>query len=120
MIEADITLQTEQVSGHFYCEGFTGIPVDKPCWIVVSCCSNPALQTQLQTLRQELIWQILSLAPDIRKVGPIHGCPRLIDSPSRSCQVPSYSPQARKILVLIGNDQHPILETNLALDWLAS
>jgi len=118
MVQADITLQTEQVSGRFYCEGFAGIPVDQPCWIVLSCCSNPALQTQLQTLRQELIWQILSLAPESRKVAPIQGCPRLIDSPTRSCQLPRYSPQARKILVLVGDDQYPILETNLALDWL--
>jgi len=66
------------------------------------------------------MWQILSLAPQIRKVAPIQGCPRLIDSPTTTCQLPRHSPQARKILVLVGNDQYPILDTGLALNWLGA
>jgi hypothetical protein len=117
--QAEITLQTERADGKFSCEGFSNFPAAQPCWIVLSACGETRLQATVQQLRQELVRELLAIAPGIRRTPPVSSCPRVIDSPSRSCKVSQTYPQARKLLVLLGDSRSRISVTPLVQDWLA-
>ncbi len=117
--QAQITLQTERADGRFDCEGFSNIPAPQPCWIVLSACGVTRLQPAVQQLRQELVRELLVTVPAIRRTPPAAGCPRVIDSPSRSCNISLTYPQSRKLLVLLGDSSSSISVTPLVQDWLA-
>lgn len=118
--QADITLHTERVDGAFDCEGFTGLPSTWPCWIVLSACGNTGLEWLVRRLREEIVRELLLMAPAVRKVPPVKGCPRVIPSPTRNCMVSTTYPQARKLLVLVGDSSARLAVTPLVSDWLSS
>jgi len=96
--ETQLILQSETASGGTSRVGFTGLPLVHPVFIVIAHSGSADSLASAETLRQEVERELLAFDSGVRRVEL---------SPERSSGL-GLKPSWRKLLVLVGDETHPI------------
>ena len=106
--EAQLILQSETASGGMDCAGFSGLPLVHPVFIAIAHSGSADALASAETLRQELEREIQALDPGVRSV-------QLSPGPNGGEFDPK--PSWRKLLVLVGDEKHPIASRTSFETW---
>ncbi|MBX3177646.1 MAG: toll/interleukin-1 receptor domain-containing protein [Candidatus Hydrogenedentes bacterium] len=109
-----IVLQTEKSDGSFKCEGFSGIPVIHPCYIVLATDGTPRALRNALKLR-DFIWEELQyLDPSVS--SPYVPCGGAIPNPEK-CHAHATD-RCKKLLVLIGDGSATLPSASRFDHWM--
>jgi hypothetical protein len=109
-----LILQTVSANSDIRCEGFSGIPIVNPCFIMLVPISANS-QNDVDALHQELVSSIMNLGPNVQQL-PVP-CSGYANS-MWMCHAHRVS-ECQKLLVLVGDDK-TICSSNPDLDqWAA-
>jgi hypothetical protein len=109
-----VIIQTEQEDGSFRCEGFTGVPIVNPCFIVLKVVGSDDSFSYVKQLREELVNIILgeSDISTTRNQTPCRGI--ILDF--LSCHAHSVS-LCNKLLVLVGDMTSGSISDEAIEEW---
>lgn len=112
--DIQIVLQTEADTGRFSCEGFSGIPIINPLFVVIATNGMPLPRSWAERLRQNLISSIQSLGGSA--VSTEVPCSGSADD-AFFCHAHHVS-KCRKLLILVGDSSNPFPDSPPFSNWL--
>jgi len=114
--DIQVIVQTEQRSGHYRCEGFSGFPVVNPCFVVIATARTPIALDWAEELRKELALSVAGLSQGFASVVamavPCGG--RISDM--FECHAHRVA-AAQKLLILVGDPSSPFLSCSAFEQW---